>query len=377
MTDANLVLGYLDPAHFLGGRSTLDAAAAEARGRRPRARSSGRRPHRRSGRHPPRRQHQHGRGHPAGVGAARRRSAAVRAAVLRRRGRPARHRCRAPARAHARGRAARRRRALGLGHAGDRSALRGRAHAYRRCRQLRRRRGQAALRGDGGGGPATAPRLPTTGRCAAALRRTCATASRSSRSTCRSTTWTGRSPDPLPQIVERFHRRHEELYTYALRDQEAVLVNARVAVDRRAAGPAAGAAPRRRGARARPRGERRIYLGDWTTRAGLRLRRAGTGAGDRGPGDRGVRDDDRAAAARATQPRMTPHGWLDIACPWAPARRSEGGRSTRSPSRRAIHAFQKGFSASNCACARLMPMSCSPRASSESNCARARCCCRQ
>src|SRR5205823_190365 len=36
--------------------------------------------------------------------------------------------------------------------------------------------------------------------------------------------------DPLPEIVERFHRRHEELYTYALRDQEAVLVNARAAV---------------------------------------------------------------------------------------------------------------------------------------------------
>ncbi len=29
-TDANLVLGYLDPAHFLGGRSTLDTAAANA-----------------------------------------------------------------------------------------------------------------------------------------------------------------------------------------------------------------------------------------------------------------------------------------------------------------------------------------------------------
>src|SRR3569832_1976193 len=36
--------------------------------------------------------------------------------------------------------------------------------------------------------------------------------------------------DPLPQIVERFHRRHEALYTYAMPDQESVLVNARVAV---------------------------------------------------------------------------------------------------------------------------------------------------
>jgi N-methylhydantoinase A len=36
--------------------------------------------------------------------------------------------------------------------------------------------------------------------------------------------------DPLAQIVERFHRRHEALYTYAMPEQESVLVNARVAV---------------------------------------------------------------------------------------------------------------------------------------------------
>ena len=70
--------------------------------------------------------------------------------------------------------------------------------------------------------------------------------------------------DPLPQIVERFHRRHEELYTYALPDQDTVLVNARVAVagllsalpqepDLPEAPPAA------------PRSERQTYLDDWVT----------------------------------------------------------------------------------------------------------------
>jgi N-methylhydantoinase A len=70
--------------------------------------------------------------------------------------------------------------------------------------------------------------------------------------------------DPLPQIVARFHRRHEELYTYCLPDQETVLVNARVAVvgllsalpqepDLPQVPPAA------------PRGERRTYLDDWVT----------------------------------------------------------------------------------------------------------------
>ncbi len=37
-------------------------------------------------------------------------------------------------------------------------------------------------------------------------------------------------PDLTAALAEAFHRRHEELYTYAMPDQEAVLVNARVAV---------------------------------------------------------------------------------------------------------------------------------------------------
>jgi N-methylhydantoinase A len=70
--------------------------------------------------------------------------------------------------------------------------------------------------------------------------------------------------DPLPQIVERFHRRHEELYTYSLPDQETVLVNARITV----AGvlselpqePHLPEAPPEA-----PSSERRIYLEEWVT----------------------------------------------------------------------------------------------------------------
>jgi N-methylhydantoinase A len=70
--------------------------------------------------------------------------------------------------------------------------------------------------------------------------------------------------DPLPQIVERFHRRHEALYTYAMPDQECVLVNARVAVS-----GVLEKLPRepslRSGPPVPPLGERRIYLdGNWT-----------------------------------------------------------------------------------------------------------------
>ena len=119
-------------------------------------------------------------------------------------------------------------------------------------------------------------------------RSTCATASRSSRSPCRSTTSTGAAADPLPQIVERFHRRHEALYTYSLPDQEAVLVNARVAVSGILENCRTSRACRRRRP-PRPRAERRIYLDGLGDGAGLPLRRARAGAGDRRPGDRRIR----------------------------------------------------------------------------------------
>ena len=38
------------------------------------------------------------------------------------------------------------------------------------------------------------------------------------------------APDLIEQVIERFHRRHEELYTYSAPDQEVVLVNVRLAV---------------------------------------------------------------------------------------------------------------------------------------------------
>jgi N-methylhydantoinase A len=68
--------------------------------------------------------------------------------------------------------------------------------------------------------------------------------------------------DLLEQLAAAFHRRHEELYTYALPDQEAVLVNARVAVIGELPDP-----PQEPGlphrAPAPPRDQRRVYLDGW------------------------------------------------------------------------------------------------------------------
>ena len=91
--------------------------------------------------------------------------------------------------------------------------------------------------------------------------------------------------DPLPQIVERFHDRHEELYTYALREQGAVLVNARAAVI--GVLPGVPQEPVRAGEARCGAARRATHLvARVDQRAGVRVRRAGAGPGDRRSGDR-------------------------------------------------------------------------------------------
>jgi N-methylhydantoinase A len=123
--------------------------------------------------------------------------------------------------------------------------------------------------------------------------------------------WT--EPDPLPQIVERYHRRHEELYTYAMRDQEAVLVNARVVaigvlpdLPQEPRLPAGEPVP--------PRGERRIYLGDWISVPVYDFDRLAPEQTIAGPAV-----VESAMTTVLLRPRdeaqATAHGWLDIRVP--------------------------------------------------------------
>ena len=119
--------------------------------------------------------------------------------------------------------------------------------------------------------------------------------------------------DPLPEIVERFHRRHEELYTYAMRDQEAVLVNARaVAVGVLPDLPQEPALPP--AAPSAPAGRRRIYLRRWIEVPVFEFDRLSPAQTIAGPAIIEsamttvlLRGGDRA--------EVTPHGWLDIAVP--------------------------------------------------------------
>ena len=72
------------------------------------------------------------------------------------------------------------------------------------------------------------------------------------------------APGLLPRMADAFHARHEELYTYSLKDQEAVLVNARLAVIGELPAlpqePTLSARPP-----TRPASERQIYLAGWRT----------------------------------------------------------------------------------------------------------------
>ncbi|WGR91088.1 hydantoinase/oxoprolinase family protein [Bradyrhizobium sp. ISRA443] len=69
--------------------------------------------------------------------------------------------------------------------------------------------------------------------------------------------------DLVAQIEDRFHRRHEELYTYASRGQEVVFVNARVAAVGKVA-PAGGDVGRVTStAPCAPRGKRQAWFGAW------------------------------------------------------------------------------------------------------------------
>ncbi|MCB1744230.1 MAG: hydantoinase/oxoprolinase family protein, partial [Gammaproteobacteria bacterium] len=119
-----------------------------------------------------------------------------------------------------------------------------------------------------------------------------------------------RGADPLAEAVEAFHRQHESLYTYALRDQEVVLVNARVAVIGRL--PALPAEPGRAAVRpAEPIARRRVHLQGWREvpvfelgALATRQRVVGPAIIDAATTTVLLRDHDTASC--------TEQGWLDI-----------------------------------------------------------------
>jgi N-methylhydantoinase A len=118
------------------------------------------------------------------------------------------------------------------------------------------------------------------------------------------------APEAMTEIVARFHKRHEELYTYATPDQEVVLVNARLAVvgelpalpEEPALATRAPAAPRQR---------RRVYLDGWREVPVYDLDGLAPGQTVAGPAlvEAATTTALLRAGERAT---VTPLGWLDV-----------------------------------------------------------------
>ncbi len=115
----------------------------------------------------------------------------------------------------------------------------------------------------------------------------------------------------LDEVIARFHRRHEELYTYSIPDQEVVLVNARVTVV--GALPTTAEerlAPGGRGAEAQRR--RRIYLDGWQEVPVLDMERLAPGQQVEGTAIIEAETTTVLLGPR-DRARVNEFGWLDIA----------------------------------------------------------------
>jgi len=117
------------------------------------------------------------------------------------------------------------------------------------------------------------------------------------------------APDALRQVTDAFHARHEALYTYAMPGQEVVLVNARCA--------AIGALPSLDEpslptlSAAAPIGSRRVHQGGWREVPLHRFELLAPGQSIPGPGVIEAETTTVLLGSGDTA-LVTPHGWLDI-----------------------------------------------------------------
>jgi N-methylhydantoinase A len=127
------------------------------------------------------------------------------------------------------------------------------------------------------------------------------------------------SPGLAERVREAFHRRHEALFTYALRGEEVVLVNARVAVVGRLPAMPAPEAPAA-AAPAAPVARRRILLADGGTAEAPVFDFAALAPDQRLDGPAIVESDTTTVLLLpGDAARMDARGWLEVAVPAAAA----------------------------------------------------------
>ncbi len=128
------------------------------------------------------------------------------------------------------------------------------------------------------------------------------------------------APDLARRIEAAFHRAHEALYTYASPEQDVVLVNARASVigrldaappARLTQGAAAADATHRAGEPALPKGRRRVWLGGWTELPVFDF--AALGAAQTLAGPAIVESDTTTVLLRpGDAAQFDARGWLDV-----------------------------------------------------------------
>ncbi len=118
------------------------------------------------------------------------------------------------------------------------------------------------------------------------------------------------SPDVMNEVVERFHRRHEDLYTYSMRDQEALVVNARVAVT--GSLPELPREPELPASKpAQPEARRRVYLNRWQEVPVFDMEKLAAGQAIEGPAI--IEAATTTVLLRAREcVTATSLGWIDI-----------------------------------------------------------------
>jgi N-methylhydantoinase A len=119
------------------------------------------------------------------------------------------------------------------------------------------------------------------------------------------------SPSLIAQIEDRFHRRHEELYTYASRDQEVVFVNARVAAIGAVSAGRAGEQGAASTAPCEPRSRRKAFFGNWLDVPVYALDDLKPGQSLQGPAI--IEAETTTVVINAgDRLEVNPFGWLDI-----------------------------------------------------------------
>jgi N-methylhydantoinase A len=116
----------------------------------------------------------------------------------------------------------------------------------------------------------------------------------------------------VDQIEDRFHVKHEELYTYASRGQEVVFVNARVAAVGAVAQRGQDSRPASSSGTCAPRGQRQAFFGGWRDVPVYALDDLKPGHTLAGPA---IIEAETTTVLVDTGDRVTvnPLGWLDIA----------------------------------------------------------------